>query len=467
MPTSTRSITHLPTYDDADMLRQAGDEHVWLHASSWRSLMGEEGKRILVEGHGCMVKDIDGKEYIDGLAGLWLVNVGHGRTEIGAAMAAQAGRLAYASSTQATTVPAIQLGTLLSELTPGDLSTVFFCSGGSEAVESAIKIARQYHHATGSPKRFKIIGRRGSYHGATFGAMSVSGTRQMTEPFFSPFMQGTMHVSPPYCYRCDYRHTYPACEVYCVDAIEQMIQFEGPETVAAVIAEPVSASGGIVIPPPEYLPRLRDICDRHGVLLIVDEVINGFGRTGKMFASEHWNLVGDIMTMAKGLSSGYAPIAAAICRPKVVEPFMQGSGKRLAHLLTFGGQAVACAAALANIDILQRENLVENAATMGAYLLEQLQELPGQHPTIGDVRGIGLLAAVELVKNRDSKEKFAMDSEEVKTLNTLLADRGLLTRATHIIFLSPPLCISRAEVDRVVEIIDSSLTAFEQQYGYC
>jgi adenosylmethionine-8-amino-7-oxononanoate aminotransferase len=253
--------------------------------------------------------------------------------------------------------------------------------------------------------------------------------------------------------------------VYCVDAIEQLIEHEGPQTVAAVIAEPISASGGIAIPPPEYLPRLRQICDRHGVLLIVDEVITGFGRTGKMFASEHWDLVGDIMTMAKGLSSGYAPIAAAICRPKIVEPFASETGKRLSHLLTFGGQAVACAAALANIAILQRERLVDNAATMGAYLLEQLQGLR-HHPTIGDIRGLGLLVAVELVKNRTTKEKFSMEGEEVKTLNQLLLDRSLLTRATHMIMLAPPLCITRAEVDRIVEIIDSSLTALEQQYGY-
>src|SRR5262245_57323961 len=246
MSTATSSLVTVPASTDIAGLRHAGEEHVWLHASSWRALAQEEGKRILVEGRGCMVKDIDGKEYIDGLAGLWLVNVGHGRKEIGEAMAAQAGTLAYASSTQLTTVPAIQLATLLSEITPGDLSTVFFCSGGSEAVESAIKIARQYQYLVGFPKRFKIIGRRGSYHGATYGAMSVSGTRQMTEPYYSPFMNGTLHVAPPYCYRCDYRHTYPACDVYCVDAIEQMIEHEGPQTVAAVIAEPVSASNGIV-----------------------------------------------------------------------------------------------------------------------------------------------------------------------------------------------------------------------------
>jgi adenosylmethionine-8-amino-7-oxononanoate aminotransferase len=285
----------------------------------------------------------------------------------------------------------------------------------------------------------------------------------MNEPYHSPFMHGTLHVSPPYCYRCDYRHTYPACDVYCADAIAQMIEYEGPQTVAAVIAEPVSASNGIVVPPPEYLPRLRDICDRYGVLLIVDEVINGFGRTGKMFASEHWGLVGDMMTVAKGLSSGYAPIAAVICRPQVVEPF--ADDKRLSHLLTFGGHAVACAAALANIAILQDEGLVEQAATMGTYLLDQLRQLQF-HATIGDVRGIGLLVGVELVKDRQSKEKFAMGSEEITTLNTLLLENGLLTRATHIISLSPPLCITRAEVDRMVEIIDRSLNDFEHRYGY-
>ena len=272
-------------------------------------------------------------------------------------------------------------------------------------MESAIKIARQYQYLTGFPKRFKIIGRRGSYHGATFGAMSVSGTRQMTEPYYSPFMNGTMHVAPPYCYRCDYRHTYPACDVYCVDAIAQLIEHEGPQTVAAVIAEPVSASGGIVIPPPEYLPRLRQICDRYGVLLIVDEVITGFGRTGKMFASEHWDLVGDIMTMAKGLSSGYAPIAAAVCRPKIVEPFASNTGKKLSHLLTFGGQAVACAAALANIYPAARRAGGQRGHH-GGLSAGTVAGTAQQHPTIGDVRGIGLLAAVELVKDRARKKNL-------------------------------------------------------------
>lgn len=443
-------------------LREAGEEHVWVHASAHRALADEaQGKRILVEGDGCIVKDIEGREFIDGLSGLWLVNVGHGRKEIADAMARQAATLAYASSMSSTTIPAIQLATLLAEITPGDLNTVFFCSGGSEAVESAIKIARQYHYFKGEAKRLKVIGRRGSYHGSTHAAMSVSGTRAGNEPHGSPFMYGTMHVSAPHCYRCDYHHTYPSCDVYCVHAIEQMIEHENPKTVAAVIAEPISASNGVVVPPNEYLPRLREICDRHGVLLITDEVINGFGRTGKMFASEHWDLVGDIMTVAKGLSSGYAPIGAAICRPHVVEAF---EGKnRLSHLLTFGGHAAACAAALANLEIIEREKLVDNSAVMGARLLKQLEELKS-HAIVGDVSGLGLLCGVEIVKDKETKEKFKGDGEELKFMTQCLQDKGLLTRASNVISLAPPLCINTAQVDRIVEIIDETLTEAEHEF---
>jgi len=444
-------------------LREAGSKHVFMHASPYRALAKDMGKRILVEGKGCIVKDIDGNEFIDALAGLWLVNVGHGRPEIGEAMAKQAGALAYASSTQATTIPAIQLATHLAEITPGDLGTAFFCSGGSEAVESAIKIARQFHYHNGEPKRQKVIGRRGSYHGATYGAMSVSGTRPNAEPYHSPFMHGVLHASPPYCYRCDFRQTYPACDLLCADQIDQMIRYESPETVAAVIAEPVSASNGIVIPPEGYWKRLREICDEHGVLLITDEVINGFGRTGKMFASEHWDLVGDILTMAKGLSSGYAPIGAVMCRPHVVGAF-EGDNK-LTHLLTYGGHAAACAAALANITIIENEGLVDNSAKMGAHLLEGLNSLR-DHPTLGDVRGLGLIAGVELIKDRETKEKFAESSAEIKYLNSGLLDRGLLTRASHIISLSPPLCITKEEVERVVAIIEDAISDLERKFDY-
>ena len=432
-----------------------------MHGSTYQALAGL-GKKILVEGNGVIVKDIDGNEYIDALAGLWLVNVGHGRQEIGDAMARQAGTLAYASSTQATTIPAIQLATRLAEITPGDQTTAFFCSGGSESVESAIKIARQYHYHNGQPKRQKVIGRRGSYHGGTYAAMSVSGTRPVSEPFHSPFMPGVLHASPPNCYRCDFRATFPSCELLCADQINQIIEYETTETVAAVIAEPISASNGIVIPPDGYWKRLRAICNKHGVLLITDEVINGFGRTGKMFASNHWDLVGDILTMAKGLSSGYAPIGGVMCRPHVMEAF-QGDNK-LSHLLTYGGHAVACAAALANLDILEGEGLIDNSAKMGARLLKGLEELRS-HPTVGDVRGLGLICGLEIVKDGATKEKFSESGEELKALADNLHNRGLLTRAASIISLSPPLCISADEVDRIIDILDGAIGDMEDKFG--
>ena len=442
-------------------LKEAGNKHILMHSSTYQALATDSGKKILVEGNGVIVKDIDGNEYIDALAGLWLVNVGHGRQEIGDAMARQAGTLAYASSTQATTIPAIQLATRLAEITPGDQTTAFFCSGGSESVESAIKIARQYHYHNGQPKRQKVIGRRGSYHGGTYAAMSVSGTRPVSEPFHSPFMPGVLHASPPNCYRCDFRATFPSCDLLCADQIDQIIEYENPETVAAVIAEPISASNGIVIPPDGYWKRLRAICDKHGVLLITDEVINGFGRTGKMFASNHWDLVGDILTMAKGLSSGYAPIGGVMCRPHVMEAF-QGDNK-LSHLLTYGGHAVACAAALANLDILEGEGLIDNSAKMGARLLKGLEELRS-HPTVGDVRGLGLICGLEIVKDGATKEKFSESGEELKALADNLHDRGLLTRAASIISLSPPLCISADEVDRIIDILDGAIGDMEDKF---
>ncbi len=451
------------TASNQDALKTSGAEHLFMHSSPHGALASDQAKKVLVEGDGIWVTDIDGKRYIDGLAGLWLVNVGHGRAEIGEAIARQAATLAYASSTAATTIPAIQLAELLAQITPGDQNTVFFCSGGSEAVESAIKIARQYHYHRGKPKRQKVIGRRGSYHGGTYAAMSISGTRPASEPYHGPFMPGVLHASPPYCYRCDFRASFPACDLLCADQIGQMIAYENPETVAAVIAEPISASNGIVVPPEGYWTRLREICDSHGVLLITDEVINGFGRTGRMFASEHFGVVGDMLTMAKGLTSGYVPMGGVMCRPHVVEAFADENS--LSHLLTFGGHPVAAAAALANLDIIEREGLVENAATMGALLLEGLEGLRTKHPTIGDVRGLGLIAGVEVVKDRESKAKFADDGPELKTLATSLRDLGLPTRAGTIINLCPPLCITADEVGRIVAIVDGALSEMELAHG--
>jgi len=451
---------------DLQAVLQAATDHLWMHASPWQALTTCPDRRLLVSGHGCTVVDAHGREYLDALSGLWLVNVGHGRSAIAEAMAQQAKTLAYASASRATTLPAIQLATLLARLTPGDLSSVFFSGGGSEAVESALKIARQYHTLRGEPERYKVIARRGSYHGATYGAMSVSGAPRSVDPYYSPLLPGALTVSAPYCYRCDYRKTYPACEVYCADAIADLMVYENPRTVAAVIAEPISAACGVVVPPAEYFPRLRDICDRHGVLLIFDEIITGFGRTGTMFAAEHWGVVPDIMALAKGLSSGYAPIAATVCRTHIARQFDSAQGKALAHLLTFGGQAVACAAALANLDIIVQEQLVENAAQQGQYLLAQLQQVAARHPSVGDVRGLGLLCALELVKDRRTKEPFAAEGPEISRLLEILAELGMLTRADTNLYLAPPLCIQRHEVDRLVAMVEAGLSRFEQECSY-
>jgi adenosylmethionine-8-amino-7-oxononanoate aminotransferase len=454
------------TPETLPVVLQSAADHLWMHASEWQALTTHNDRRLLVAGQGCTVWDATGRDYLDALSGLWLVNVGHGRHAIADAMARQAKTLAYASASRAVTLPAIQLATLLAELTPGDLSTVLFSSGGSEAVESALKITRQYHALRGEPERYKVIARRGSYHGATYGAMSVSGAPRSVDPYYSPLLPGTFTVPAPYCYRCDYRKTYPDCEVYCVDAIEDLIKYEGPQTVAAVIAEPISAACGVVVPPAEYFPRLREICDRHGALLLSDEIITGFGRTGKMFAAEHWDVVPDIMMVAKGLSSGYAPIGATICRRHIAQQFGQAHGKPLAHLLTFGGHAVACAAALANLDILRHEHLVENAAAQGHYLFTQLQQLVMSHPTIGDVRGLGLLCALELVQERVTKTPFLADGPEMTRLLDILAEEGVLTRADSNLYLAPPLCIQRHEIDRLVVAVDTALSRFECEWGY-
>lgn len=466
---STRSeeqdvaAAHAAAYDTP--LERAALEHVWIHAGNWVELAEQRGLRVFERGAGCHLYDVQGNEWIDGIAGLWVVNAGHGRREIGDAMAEQAGRLAYVSAASYTTVPAVQLAETIAALTLGDLDRVIFSSGGSEAVETALKVAKQVQALRGFPKRYKIIARRGSYHGATFGALSLTtGNRPQVERFFGPLMAGVHHVPSPNHYRNDFELEGEAGDIMCAKWVEQEILFQGPETVAAVIGEPISSSNGVHVPSPKYWQLLREICDRHGVLLIMDEVINGFGRTGKWFATEHFGVTPDIMTMAKGLSSGYAPIAATVVRPGVYEIFKEGDNT-LSHLLTFGGQAVACAAALTNIAIIRREGLVERAAELGPYLLAGLQSLVDNHPSAGDARGLGLLCALELVKDKATKEKWGKDSPFTKRVGELVVERRLLARVWDILHVAPPLVAGREEIDRIVAILDDSLTIAEREFG--
>jgi adenosylmethionine-8-amino-7-oxononanoate aminotransferase len=363
-------------------------EHVWAHSLPWVEVAENDGMKVFAEGKGSTLWDIHGKEYLDGISGLWVVNAGHGRAEIGEAMAEQAKKLAYVSAEAYTTEPTVHLAHKLAEITPGDLSRIYFCSGGSEAVETALKIAKQVQAMRGFPRRYKIIARRGSYHGMTHGAMSLTAMRN--EAYFGPFMYGVSHVPSPNKYRSDFGLEGEAHDIMAAKYVEQEIENQGPETVAAVIGEPISSSAGVHVPTPIYWQMLRDICDRHGVLLIADEVINGFGsdrhhvrrRAVRHRAGHHDGRQGtDLRLRADG---------GRHRAPGVFDVFTKQEMIGMGHLLTFGGHPVAAAAALANLKIYEEENLVERGAEMGVYLRDRMTELLS-HPVAAEVRGVGML----------------------------------------------------------------------------
>ncbi|CAA9547958.1 MAG: Aminotransferase, class III [uncultured Thermomicrobiales bacterium] len=445
----------------AGIEREAMD-HVWIHSQPWLELAERGGLRVFDRGEGSTLWDVQGRDYLDGIAGLWVVNAGHGRAEIAEAMGKQAAKLAYVSASSFTTGPAAQLAHTLAEVTPGDLNRVFFCSGGSEAVETAVKIAKQVQAMRGFPRRYKVIARRGSYHGMTMGAMSLTAMRN--EAYFGPFMYGVSHVPHPNRYRSDFGVEGEQADIMAARYVEQEIESQGPDTVACVIGEPVSSAAGVHVPSPVYWQMLREICDKHGVLLICDEVINGFGRTGKLFATEHFGIVPDIITIAKGLSSGYAPIAAAIVRDSVFDTFKDQGEVAMGHLLTFGGHPVCAVAAQKNLEIFAEENLVAQAAEKGEYLKARLEELRA-HPTVGDVRGVGLLTAIEIVRDKEAKTSFAKDSAFIKTVNKEIMDRRLITRVWNVIHFAPPLVVTHDEIDRMVTIVDEALTAAERAHA--
>jgi adenosylmethionine-8-amino-7-oxononanoate aminotransferase len=448
--------------DDASSVEQHALDHLWVHQTPWVDIAEREGMRVFAKGEGSTLWDIHGREYLDGISGLWVVNAGHGRSEIGEVMGEQAKKLSYVSAVSYTTEPTVHLAHTLSEITPGDLSRVYFCSGGSEAVETAVKIAKQVQAMRGFPRRYKVIARRGSYHGMTHGAMSLTAARN--EAYFGPFMYGVSHVPHPNQYRSDFGLEGEAADIMAAKYVEQEIENQGPETVACVIGEPISSAAGVHVPSATYWKMLREICDRHGVLLIADEVINGFGRTGKMFATEHFDFVPDIMTIAKGLTSGYAPMAAAIVRPAIFDTFKEQGTVSMGHLLTFGGHPVAAVAALKNLEIMKRESLVERSAEMGAYLLDRLEELRS-HPTVGDVRGTGLLCAIELVKSKENKTKWGKDSTFARRVSELLMERGFITRTWDVMHFAPPLVVTRDEIDRMITIADEALTITEGEHA--
>ena len=421
--------------------------------------MAEKGEPVVyVSGEGVHVTDAQGNTSIDGMSGLWLKNVGYGRKEIADAAYEQMLKLTYMPM-GTTTEPTIRLAEKVADITPGDLSRSFFTSGGSEAVETAIKLTRAYFKRVGEPSRIKFISRRGSYHGATAGALALGGSPLYPRGDYEPLMPGTFHVPQPNFYRCEYNSETPEeCAERCVQAVEDTIKFQGAETVAGVVAEPVSSPMGAVVPPENYWPLLREVCDKYGVLLIADEVITGFGRTGKMFACEHWGVTPDIMTVAKGITSGYIPMGGAITRKNIADAFVGSQRVSFRHVITFGGHPVAAAAALRNIQIMEDEHMVENSAEMGAYLLDGLRELQEKHQMIGDVRGLGLMCGMELVKDRETKATYPAEAELANRLTAGFQANGLILRGSDNMNVAPPLCVTAGEIDDMVSIMDNVFT---------
>ncbi|MSP14455.1 MAG: aspartate aminotransferase family protein [Chloroflexi bacterium] len=413
---------------------------------------------IIREAHGLVVTDIDGKEYLDGLSGIWVVNIGHGNQAVIAAMIDQLHRFTFSMPIGTINEPAIRLARLLAEITPPELTTVKFVNSGSEATETALKLARQYFLQTGFPRKTKIISRYLSWHGATMGALSMSGTPGLKAPF-EPLLGGCLHVPPPYCYRCPYGLTYPDCDVACARIIEKVIEWEGPDTVAAVIIDPVMVSAGILVPPDEYLKTVRQICDRTNTLLIFDEVITGFGRTGKMFAMDTFGVVPDIVAMAKGISSGYAPLAGIIASQKVAQAFLGADEEHVEfmHGITFGANPLSATAGLANITQMLQGDMLANAQRVAAYLQSQAQGLY-KHAIVGDVRGVGLMMGVEFVADRQTRAPFPAIIQPGIKIQQAAKRRGLLMRANpHWVALGPPLITTEADIDQMLSILDASI----------
>jgi adenosylmethionine-8-amino-7-oxononanoate aminotransferase len=423
-----------------DELQEKARAHLWLHFTRMGAFEDRE-LSVIVRGDGCHVFDQHGNRYLDGLAALFCVNIGHGRADVAQAGADQAAQLGFYTNWSYAHPAAIELAAKIASLAPGDLNRVFFTSGGSEAVESALKLCRQYHKLTGQSGRFKAISRRLAYHGSTMGALTVTGIPEVRAPF-EPLFPGSCHVPNTNAYRPEVED--PA------EAIRERILFEGPETVSAVILEPVQNSGGCLVPPDGYWERVREICDEFGVLLISDEVICSWGRLGDWFGSSRLGYQPDIVTTAKGITSAYAPMGAVIASDRVYEPFAT-SPDAFMHGLTFGGHPVSAAVALANIAVVEEEGLNAHVRANEAAFREMLESLRDIH-IVGDVRGMGYFHAIELVKDQATKETFSAEESDWlldEFLSAELFRRGLICRADDrgdpVIQLSPPLIAGPAE----------------------
>lgn len=429
---------------------------VWYQGQVQATLARRGGPLRLVRGEGTRVWDAAGRRYLDARSGLWTVLAGYGRAEIIDAVAGQLRTLSFAPLTDAASPLVETLAERLRAVLPGDLTTIVPVPTGSEAVDTALKFARVFHAAAGSGRRRVIISREYSAHGSTYAGSSLSDPdRGLLRGMGTP-LAGIRFVHAPYRYRCPHCAALTGCTLACADEVERAIVDAGPDRVAAVFVEPVPGPGGVLVPPPEYWPRLRAICDRHGVLLVADEVVTGFGRTGRWFACDHWQVVPDIMILGKGMTGGYQTLAAVALRRHIAERLAR---RLIPHGFTYSGHPGACAAALACLRIIEEEGLVDRAAALGARLAGGLAARLAECPIVGEVRGIGLMAAVELVSDRAARTPLRLGTRRVDRLERELRHRGVLCFADNPVIVAPPLTITDQDADELAAAVADAVTA--------
>lgn len=445
-------------------LRKANARHMF-HPMIDPKAVATHPPLIIDRADGVHVFDLNGRRYLDTVASLWNVNVGHNRPEIKQAITSQLDKLAYWSTFQNTSnPPAIELSArLMAMFAPEGMSKVIYSSGGSDAIETALKVARQYWQLEGRAQRTKFISLKWGYHGVHFGGASINGNPIFRQSY-EPLLPGCFQVESPYLYRNSWGETDPAALAKrCAEELDRAIQYQGPDTVAAFVAEPVQGAGGVIVPHESYWPLVRAICDKHGVLLISDEVVTGFGRIGSMCGTRAWGVKPDLMAMAKGINSGYVPLGATLLSGRVAEAFEKpGVPAALMHGYTYSGHALACAAANANLEIVEREDLPANATRVGALLQARLPELM-RHAHVGEVRGRGLMAAVELVSDRATKVPLAAPAPYVQTLVSAARAEGAIVRVQgNRLILSPPLVFTPAHVDETMRVLHAAFEAAEK-----
>lgn len=426
---------------------------------------------LIDRGEGVYLYDIEGKSYLDACGGALVVNIGHGVPEILEAMVEQAKRVSFAYTAQFNNEAQIQLAKKVAHLSQMESAKVFFVSGGSEANETAMKIARQYHVEAGNPSKYKVVSRWVSFHGSTIGSLSMTG-RTQTRKIYAPYLLDFPHIPPPYCYRCPLGKTYPGCDIDCALELERVIKLEGSENISAFIAEPiVGLSASALTPPPEYYEIIRSICDKYDVLMIMDEVVTGFGRTGKNFGIHHWNVLPDMITAGKGISSGYTPLGAVIVNHKIAEVISKGSGV-VKTSFTYSGNPLSCAIGLAVQEYIEKNKLIQRSDKLGSFLFEKTSPLDDL-PIVGEIRGKGLLVGMEFVENKETKRPFEREKRVSEMITQKAFERGVLIRpgvpgmvdgitGDHIL-MTPPFTIEEKDIERLVSVLHEILLEVQKE----